>query len=257
MESNLILFLLQQYNSELGYKVNKYHHNLFDIEPTCEIYVPDRMNGPIITKWKRYDKYHRIDEPAFIIFFNDVKYEKCWYINGKLHRNEGPAKIKSSVYGRTEEWFINGLHNRQNDEPSLIKYNRKGIVSEEKWFINGLLDRENDKPSTIKYNHKGIVSTEIWCKNGKLHREDKPAQIHYYINKSIKLKGWYKNGNRHRENGPAQIQLASNGTRLFEYWFIDGRLTHREEYFIHGKPVNRSKNRLSTFQRGAPRFPFS
>ena len=65
---------------------------------------------------------------------------KCWYLNGKLHREDGPA-IE----------YADGT-----------KY----------WYINGQLHRE-DGPA-IEY----ADGTKHWFLDGQLHREDGPAVEH-------------------------------------------------------------------------------
>lgn len=40
-----------------------------------------------------------------------------WYCNGKLHRTDGPAKIKRFI-GSYEEWFLNGKTHR-TDGPAI------------------------------------------------------------------------------------------------------------------------------------------
>ena len=74
-----------------------------------------------------------------------IKYEvkvysdgtKEWYLNGKLHREDGPAIERS-----------NGT---------------------KQWYLNGKLHRE-DGPA-----YEGSSGTKEWCLNGELHREDGPA----------------------------------------------------------------------------------
>jgi hypothetical protein len=62
---------------------------------------------------------------------------KFWYLNGKLHREDGPAI----------EWASGG----------------------KRWYLNDELHRE-DGPA-IEY----ASGDKLWYLNGKLHREDGPA----------------------------------------------------------------------------------
>ena len=62
---------------------------------------------------------------------------KHWYLNGKLHREDGPAV----EYADGGKW----------------------------WYINGKLHRE-DGPAI-----EDAAGGKWWCINGKLHREDGPA----------------------------------------------------------------------------------
>jgi antitoxin component YwqK of YwqJK toxin-antitoxin module len=63
---------------------------------------------------------------------------KYWYLNGKLHREDGPA-IEVLDNG-TKCWYLNDKQHRE-DGPAVE-------------YSNG---------------------TKYWCLNGKLHREDGPA----------------------------------------------------------------------------------
>ena len=54
--------------------------------------------------------------------------DKLWYLNGKLHREDGPAVERSNGH---KEWFINGELHRE-DGPA-IEY----VDGTKKWWING------------------------------------------------------------------------------------------------------------------------
>jgi hypothetical protein len=68
------------------------------------------------------------------------KGSKFWYLNGKLHREVGPAI--EGVYG-TMSWYLNGKPHRE-DGPAIEWAN--GTKS---WYLHGELHRE-DGPA-IKY----------------------------------------------------------------------------------------------------------
>jgi len=85
-------------------------------------------------EFKRYinnDPFQRKE----IEFYSDGT--KYWYLNGNLHREDGPAHIGSDG---SKQWFLNGNYHRV-DGPAI------------EW---------ND-------------GSKEWCLNGKLHREDGPA----------------------------------------------------------------------------------
>jgi hypothetical protein len=76
---------------------------------------------------------------------NYIKYEvrvytngdKFWYLNGKIHREDGPAVEESD--------------------------------GSKAWYLNGKLDRK-DGPAT-----EWATGNKAWYSNGKRHREDGPA----------------------------------------------------------------------------------
>ena len=53
--------------------------------------------------WYLNGKSHRTDGPA-VEFANGNKY---WWLNGKLHRIDGPAAEWADGY---KAWYINGIH---------------------------------------------------------------------------------------------------------------------------------------------------
>ena len=57
-------------------------------------------------EWYVNGKLHREDGPA--IEWSDGK--KMWYLNGKLHREDGPAVKYIDGY---EEWWVNGVYSTQ------------------------------------------------------------------------------------------------------------------------------------------------
>ena len=63
--------------------------------------------------------------------------DKEWYLNGKLHREDGPAY--------------------------------EGASGNKSWYLNGKLHRE-DGPA-----REYASGSKFWCLKGKLHREDGPA----------------------------------------------------------------------------------
>jgi hypothetical protein len=90
---------------------------------------------------------------------NYIKYEvkvyadggKYWYLNGKFHREDGPAVEDSDGY--------------------------------KAWYLNGKLHREDGPAVEDSYGYKA------WWLNGEIHREDGPAVEWANGDKSWWLKG--------------------------------------------------------------------
>jgi hypothetical protein len=100
-----------------------------------------------------FSKLNSIEDKPAIIYANG---DKCWYINGKYHReNDLPAIIYANG---DKSWYINGNLHRENDQPASIHAN-----GDKCWFINGKCYRENDQP-TIIY----VDGTKHWYINNKL-----------------------------------------------------------------------------------------
>ena len=83
----------------------------------------------------------------------DSNGSKIWYLNGKKHRENGPAII----YPNGEKiWYLNGQRHRE-DGPAVIHPNGTKF-----WYKNGDLYRE-DGPAMIFSD-----GTKFWYKNGDL-----------------------------------------------------------------------------------------
>ena len=83
--------------------------------------------------------------------------DKEWYLNGKLHREDGPAVEWADGY---KEWFLNGKLHRE-DGPAV-----ESAFGHKEWFLNGKLHRE-DGPA-IEYS----TGTKKWFLNDKSMSED-------------------------------------------------------------------------------------
>ena len=76
---------------------------------------------------------------------------KVWYLNGKLHRPDGPAYIRSNG---TKAWWLNGKLHRP-DGPAVIYPTGTKL-----WRLNGELHRP-DGPAIIRQD-----GTKEWYLNG-------------------------------------------------------------------------------------------
>ena len=74
--------------------------------------------------WYINGKWHREDGPA-VEWANG---NKCWYIRGKLHRKDGPA---AECADGTKYWYINGKCHRE-DGPAIEYAN-----GDKHWYIQG------------------------------------------------------------------------------------------------------------------------
>jgi hypothetical protein len=82
------------------------------------------------------EETHRVDGPA-IIWTNGQEFQEKWYINGKLHRLNGPALIsyKNAIIV-LEYWFINGRFHRTSG-PAILDFDDNGKIEKELWLIDG------------------------------------------------------------------------------------------------------------------------
>ena len=93
----------------------------------------------------------------------DKKGNIYWYVDGKLHREDGPAMI---THNGSEYWYKNDQLHRE-DGPAILGIDANGNTFQE-WWINGKRHRENG-PAVIS------TDREYWYMHGVLHRFDWPA----------------------------------------------------------------------------------
>ena len=78
--------------------------------------------------------------------------DKWWYLNGDLHREDGPALEYASG---TKEWYLNGKRHRE-DGPAI-----EWTSGAKEWWLNGDLHRE-DGPA-IEYAN----GYKVWYLNSE------------------------------------------------------------------------------------------
>ena len=79
--------------------------------------------------------------------------DKSWYLNGKLHREDGPAVEYADG---TKSWYLNDKRHRE-DGPAL-----EYADGDKYWYLNDKCHRE-DGPAREYAN-----GTKFWCLNDKL-----------------------------------------------------------------------------------------
>ena len=83
------------------------------------------------TVWYLNGKLHRIDGPAF----EHANGDKSWYLNGKLHRKGGPAiEYKNG----DKFWYLNGECHRI-DGPAI-----EWADGDKWWYLNGKEVKEEE-----------------------------------------------------------------------------------------------------------------
>ena len=85
----------------------------------------------------RYIKLYEQAQPEKSVKYyanGSIEYE-AWYQNGKLHREDGPAKIVYRTDGSVEIelWYQNGKLHRE-DGPAQIGYRTDGSVGYDMWY---------------------------------------------------------------------------------------------------------------------------
>lgn len=171
---------------------------------------------------------------------------ECYFLNKKIHRDNGPAFIRKDKFNEYSFWFQNGKIHR-DDGPA---YECQG---DKIWFKNNRLHRDNGPAS--------ITSGSIeWFFDGVYHRNGAPAVLNVKKLKDVNKKSrtplelnengdivyimidgvkteikieiiegveylvygeeWWENGKRHRKGGPADTKNYKISTHLSNIVYI-------------------------------------
>jgi len=197
---------------------------------TCEDAQKENMKKTPIAIVKNKIKYYRVDgklhrEDGPAVIYPDGR--KDWYLNDKLHRDNGPAI--ENLDGRCS-YYLKGRYFITKDRWESAKQAKQAKQATKTSYANGLVYEEK------------AGGTKCWTRDGLYHRNDGPAII--YPNGTKK---WYINGEQHRVNDPA-IEWASGNNE----WWVNDKL-HREDgpaienpsavgsnkrYYLKGKPLS-------------------
>lgn len=138
----------------------------------------------------------------------------CYYRNGKLHRDDGPANVYGYPQGTNEEGVLN-----------VVEY-----------CCDGVLHRDGGPARYVSYNTAGQLVNEYY-RNGLLHREDGPAIVRSFPG-GAQQEEYYRNGQRHREGGPAVIWFNPDEGRTVASYYLNGKLTQAAQTWIDGQLVS-------------------
>lgn len=134
--------------------------------------------------------------PAEIDIENDT-YKECYYKNGLLHREDGPAIIiKKNNKLICQKYYIDGKLNNNNG-PAIIEYDND-IITKKSFYRDGLCHNDDDKPAILIYNNDKKnyhVKESYYFNNGVLHRHDKPSVIFYNTDTQVYDQYYYEHGN--------------------------------------------------------------
>lgn len=192
-----------------------------------------RSEEPIIFEYNKYNycqvwhnlekQIHREDGPAFIETKKDgTVVRECWYINGKLHRENEPAIIKYYTESIHKFWYLNGINYNPNGPSTEMRNLKCDLINESYTDKEGKLHRE-DGAASVEYNY-GYLKKVQYCINGKLHRIGGPAVIIYHglLSRQISREEYHVNGELHREEGPAITCYDADHKKYSEEYYFRG-----------------------------------
>ena len=155
-----------------------------------------------------------------------------YYLDEKVHRNDGPAVIFYFDNGFIgfEKYKLNGKMHRNDDGPAYIEYfeSLNGKISKEIYYQNDEMHSING-PAEIWYYKNDKIKAEFYHQNGLCYRCDGPAIIYYYPSGFISRKDYYYNNSCHKWNGPAVIFYDKNGNISQEDYYFNGNRIKDED----------------------------
>jgi hypothetical protein len=91
-----------------------------------------------------------------------------WYINGQLHREDGPAVEWSGGY---KAWYINGQYHRE-DGPAIEWSN--GYKA---WYLNGKRHREDGPAMECSNGDKAWYINDMKLTEDEFNNKTKPSEM--------------------------------------------------------------------------------
>jgi len=95
-----------------------------------------------------------------VTYIENANGDKQWYLNGKLHREDGPAVEWTSG---SKSWYLNGEKHRE-DGPAIEKAN-----GHKRWYLNGKKLTEDEFNKRTKSSSCDGKIVEIDGKSYKLN----------------------------------------------------------------------------------------
>jgi len=86
---------------------------------------------------KTYENF--INKPDIEYYDNGQKKSERWYLNDKLHREDGPAIQHWYENGqkKSKRWWLNGKQHRE-DGPAYQDWYDNGQKNSERWWLNDI-----------------------------------------------------------------------------------------------------------------------
>lgn len=101
-----------------------------------------------------------------------------YLLDGKFHRDDGPAKIVTADDCIRHEYFSHGHHHRE-DGPAEVWINpRTRVTTSALWWKNGERRKASEGPAIVVYDPKtGKVTKEMWAEGPTQLCERPPRSV--------------------------------------------------------------------------------
>ena len=195
------------------------------------------------------DLHREGDKPAFIRYEDGRIVSKSWWINGKRHRENGPAYVSGHLVKEDvdnpndeihhEEWWLDDkryyLPSEYEAELAKRKATHRNDVIDR--IVNESINKPfhrwdyGDPPSKTYTNSYSIYDAEMsWLDDNSVpHRDVGPAIVKFGKGGN-EFYRYYDHGVLTNEDGPAVIIYDKYGNLLQEIYYIDGEEMSKDEF---------------------------
>lgn len=175
------------------------------------------VDEDVLLELARLDRDHRKPTGAYL----DAWLERS---GCRLDSSNGPAVVKHYGTGATvEEYYLDGKKHR-DDGPATIFRNHRMI--EAKYYRNGRLHRDGG-PALVEQDANGSIVEQHFYRFGELHRENGPATF-WRLGDGSTVEQYFQDGKLHRRDGPAIVTRYPDGSRKVNYYLYGQPFSKRE-----------------------------
>jgi len=177
--------------------------------------------------WFLHRKLHRIHLPSYVKEKNGVVEEEQYRLLGELQR-----RVLYHTDYVEDMYYQQKLH--RDDGPAYIKTDRAtGKLLRSQWCNMGVPHREDGPADEIHHGDGSLL--RLWIRHGSMHREDGPAYVKRELDGSLDER-WFLRSQIRRTHGlPARVVRYPNGELKQKVWYDSGGdVTLIRHYDEHG-----------------------
>lgn len=119
-----------------------------------------------------------------------------YFCEGKLHRDDGPARTYYYSNGKLEsaEWFIHGKRHRDG-AAAYYRYHPNGGLRSETYAVNGHYHNPMGEPTNTQWHASGALAVVAYHdEKGKFHRDGAPAIYEFTEDGSVRASEHWTHG---------------------------------------------------------------
>lgn len=208
--------------------------------PAGPALVEPQPDGTVREQYFLHGVRHRVDGPAGDDNWTDSfshNVSQPWYYGGKLHRDDGPARVVRANAGRghytvCEEYYQHGFRHRAGG-PAVSVRDHHGRLLREEWHYLGIQHCPTGPSERVWHaspdsppDRPLIAERVAYHVQGILHRTDGPAVATWWPCGTRRSELWYSMGRPHRDGDAAHREWDDTDVLVKEEWRFAG-IFHR------------------------------